>query len=90
MLAALQSLNVSSTRIYNKLPSHIQPAFFQLVYHPVHASLILTHMYIAAGLNNLHAWQGRVSANDYLAQVEDLFEQDYALELDYHGILDGK
>ncbi|KAI0659591.1 hypothetical protein C8Q70DRAFT_915222 [Cubamyces menziesii] len=90
VLAALQSLNVSSTRIYNKLPPHIQPAFFQLVYHPVHASLILTHMYIAAGLNNLHAWQGRVSANDYLAQVEDLFEQDYALELDYHGILDGK
>lgn len=46
-------------------------------------------MYISAGINNLRASQARVSANDYISQVEDLFEQDWNLEVEYHTILDG-
>ena len=89
VLAMLQGLSNSSTRLYNSLPAETQPAFFELVHHPVQATLTLTNMWISAGINNLRASQGRISANDYLTQVENLFDQDYAIEVDYHTILNG-
>lgn len=67
----------------------MQPAFFQLVQHPVLASSNLAHMLISAGINNLRASQARLSANDYADTVEQLFETDYDLEVEYHTILDG-
>ena len=88
-MAALQTAVDASTRIYNSLPTSSRPAFFQLVHHPVQATLTLAGMWISAGINNLRASQARISANDYMAQVEQLFDQDYALELDYHGLLEG-
>ena len=90
MLSALQTSLDSSTRIYNSLPSSVKPAFFQLVHHPAQATLTLAAMWVSAGINNLRASQARISANDYMTQVEQLFEDDYALELDYHGLLEGK
>ena len=38
----------------------------------------------------MRAFQARLSANDYADQVEQLFEQDYDLEQEYHSILNGK
>ncbi|RPD63354.1 hypothetical protein L227DRAFT_386788 [Lentinus tigrinus ALCF2SS1-6] len=90
VLAMLQGLNNASTRIYNQLPSDAKPAFFQLVHHPVQATLTLTNMWISAGINNLRASQARLSANDFMDEVEQLFDQDYAIEVDYHSILNGK
>ena len=85
----LQGLSNASTRLYNRLPSDAKPAFFQLVHHPVQATLTLTNMWISAGVNNLRASQARLSANDFMDQVEQLFDQDYAIEVDYHSILNG-
>ena len=90
MLATLESAKAASTRIYNELPDSAKPAFFQLVHHPVQATFTLANMWISAGINNLRASQARISANDYLEEVETLFEQDYALEVDYHSVLDGE
>ncbi|KAI9058756.1 glycoside hydrolase family 115 protein [Trametes sanguinea] len=90
VLAELQGMSAASTRIYNRLPADAKPAFFQMLQHPVQATLTLTNMWIAGGMNNLRASQGRNSANDYAAQVEQLFEQDYELEKEYHSMLDGK
>ena len=67
----------------------MQPAFFELVHHPVQATATLTSMWVAAGINNLRASQARLSANDYADQVESLFLHDATLEKDYHTILDG-
>ena len=89
MLATLESAKAASIRIYNELPDSAKPAFFQLVHHPVQATFTLANMWISAGINNLRASQGRISANDYLTQVENLFDQDYAIEVDYHTILNG-
>ncbi|KAI0758921.1 hypothetical protein C8Q74DRAFT_1300799 [Fomes fomentarius] len=89
VLAMLQNINTSSTRIYNSLPSATKPAFFQLVHHPVQATVTLASMWIAAGINNLRASQARLSANDFMDQVFNLFDQDYALEVEYHSILNG-
>lgn len=89
VLAMIQNLSTSSTRIYNSLPSATKPAFFELVHHPVQASLTLAKMWIAAGINNLRASQARLSANDFMDDVVNLFDQDYAIEVDYHSILNG-
>ncbi|KAI0772419.1 hypothetical protein BD413DRAFT_545266 [Trametes elegans] len=90
VLEGLQTLSAASNRIYGALPAKMKPAFFQLVHHPVQASTTLANMWIAAGINNLRASQARVSANEYKDRVEKLFDQDYALETDYHALLDGK
>lgn len=85
----LQNVNATSTRIFNTLPAATKPAFFQLVHHPVQATLTLANMWISAGINNLRASQARLSANEFMNQVVQLFDQDYAIEVDYHSILDG-
>ena len=46
-------------------------------------------MWISAGINNLRASQARLSTNNYADQVESLFEQDFALEQQYHSLLNG-
>ncbi|PIL25769.1 hypothetical protein GSI_11519 [Ganoderma sinense ZZ0214-1] len=90
VLASLQAAGDASTKLYNSLSSASQPAFFELVQHPVQASLALQHMYIAAAINNLRAIQYSVAANMYKTQVESLFATDFDLENEYHTILDGK
>ena len=72
----LQTTLDSSARIYQNLPAAAKPAFFQLVHHPVQASLILQNMWISAGINNLRASQARISANNYKDAVEKLFDDD--------------
>lgn len=90
VLEEWKSLNETSTKIFNSLSADKQPAFFQLLHHPVQAGYILANMWISAGLNNLRASQARLSTNDLADQVADLFQQDYELEVEYHSILDGK
>jgi len=63
--------------------SGTQPAFFQLVNHPVQASSNAAQMYFAAGLSNLRASQARLSANTYFDQAVDLFENDFTFENEY-------
>jgi hypothetical protein len=83
-------LEAASTSMYNKLSSAMQPAFFQLVHHPVIASSNMGRMYIAAGQNNMRASQARLSTNQLADTVETLFEKDFDIETQYHTILDGK
>ena len=85
----LEETAAASARIYKQLPSETKPAFFELVHHPAQASLTLAQMWIAAGINQLRASQARISANQYMTAVEQLFDADYALEIDYHTILNG-
>jgi hypothetical protein len=90
VVAALTNMTAITTPIYGALPAAMKPAFFQLVQHPVQATATIINMWIAAGTNNLRASQARLSANSFGAAVENLFEQDYDLEHDYHTMLDGK
>lgn len=90
ILADWAAVNETSSRIYEALPAKTQPAFFQLVHHPVQAGFTLTKMWVAAGVNNMRATQARLSANGYADMVEELFDEDYNLELQYHTLLDGK
>ena len=89
VLAYLKAAADASTKLYNSLSAAAQPSFFELVQHPVQASLTLQNIYIAAGINNLRALQYSVAANMYKTQVENLFATDFDLENDYHTLLDG-
>ncbi|KZT03278.1 glycoside hydrolase family 115 protein [Laetiporus sulphureus 93-53] len=90
MLAMWQATNESATQVRDSLPAEMLPAYFELVYHPVQASYTLANMWIAAGMNNFRASQAFLSANDYAAIVEELFQQDWELEVEYESQLDGK
>jgi hypothetical protein len=88
-LANWKATSDLSTSLYNALSEDKKAAFFELVHHPVQASYTLQNMWISSGLSALRASQARISANQYADQVEDLFEQDYQLEQQYHQLLDG-
>ncbi|GJJ14027.1 hypothetical protein Clacol_008284 [Clathrus columnatus] len=90
VLAGWEATVQSSTNIYNSLSESMKPAFFELVHHPVLASANLQQMWILAGRNNLYASQARLSTNNLADQVEELFETDYDLEVQYHSLLGGK
>lgn len=67
-----------------RIPVDAQDAYYELVYYPVVASAGVAEMYIDAGLNNLYAEQGRVSANDYADRTRELFAKDKELS-DYYN-----
>ncbi|KAH9476877.1 hypothetical protein JR316_0010793 [Psilocybe cubensis] len=90
VLADWAALEAASTKIYNSLSKTMQPAFFQLVHHPVIASSNVAKMLITAGQNNMRASQARLSTNQLADTVEQLFEHDFDIETQYHTILDGK
>ncbi|KAH8079833.1 hypothetical protein BXZ70DRAFT_1050614, partial [Cristinia sonorae] len=90
VLSQWKTLSDVSTKLYNSMSSSKKPAFFQLVQHPVQASYTLAQMWIASGLNQLRASQARLSTNNYADLVEQLFEQDYDIETQYHTLLNGK
>ncbi|EIW74204.1 glycoside hydrolase family 115 protein [Coniophora puteana RWD-64-598 SS2] len=89
MLNNWETVLNESTRIYNSLSTEKQPAYFELVHHPVMASSTVNMMWIYAGMNNLLASQARVGANGYFTKVQELFQKDYDIEEMYHTILDG-
>ena len=84
-----EALEAASTAIYDALDADHQPSFYQLVQYPVTASANLGRLYIAAGMSNLRASQAFLSANTHAELAEELFENDYDLGSNYHGLLDG-
>ncbi|KAK7447068.1 hypothetical protein VKT23_014280 [Stygiomarasmius scandens] len=80
----------TSTEVYNNLPKGTQPAFYQLVHHPIIASANLNKLLITTGRNSMRASQAFLSTNQLADTAENLFEHDFDLEEDYHSILDGK
>lgn len=82
-------MEASTTQIYDSLDVEYQPSFYQLVHYPVIASANVNRLLVYAGMNNLRASQAFLSANNYGDRSEELFENDYDLETDYHSLLDG-
>ncbi|KAF5353373.1 hypothetical protein D9756_008047 [Leucocoprinus leucothites] len=83
-------LEKASTSIYSKLPSATKPSFFQLVHHPVSASANVARLLWNVGMNNLRSSQAFLSTNDFADKAEELFEQDWDFENEYHTMLGGK
>ncbi len=70
------ALTAKAESLYEALPAEDRDAFFELVLYQTKAACIVNKLYIAAAKNQLYADQGRASANDYAAQVKELFNAD--------------
>jgi len=91
VLADWKTITDKAEQIYQKLPANAKDAFFELVLYPTKACAIVNELYIAAARNHLYASQGRASANDYAAQVRELFQADADWSAAFnHTLLGGK
>lgn len=90
MLARWGAITEEAESIQAELPSSQKPAFFQLVLHPVKASYTYNLLRTAQAKNDLYGRQRRNTANKLLLECLRLFDQDAALTLEYHSLLDGK
>lgn len=90
VLAQWQAMQASAQSIMDKLPTATQPAFFEMVYHPVTAGYTFYQIMIYSAMNQLYAEQGRCSTNKLAAKVLDLFALDHQLTVQYNSLLNGK
>ncbi|KAL1652346.1 hypothetical protein SLS58_000473 [Diplodia intermedia] len=90
ILAEWQDLANDAQSVYDSLPTAAQPAFFQMVLHPVLAGGNIYDIHISAAKNRLYAGQGRTSANIWAQRVLDKFNLDHELTKRYNGLLGGK
>jgi hypothetical protein len=76
--------------INKSLGSGYQPAFFQLVLHPVRACANLYRLYRAVALNHAAAGARNIAANKFAAQATRLYMEDSLITLQYHRVAGGK
>lgn len=74
----------------DKLPSEYEPAYFQLVLHPVEAEANLQELYTTVALNREAAKRRNPEANALADKAEKLFANDAAISAKYNTLLDGK
>lgn len=90
ILSRWEDLLILADSCHEDAREELKPAVFQLVLHPVKASLLFVSLQINLGRNQLFARQRRTSTNSYAHRVEELFNMDYDLTSQYHSLLDGK
>jgi hypothetical protein len=81
-----KELTAKAEALEKKMPDEAKDAYFQLVLYPAKASAGVAEIYLNAGLNNLYARQGRVSAADYANSARELFELDKQLSDRYNAL----
>jgi hypothetical protein len=76
--------------VYAKLDENTQPAFFQMVLHPILAGQTQHQIYVGAARNLLYAGQKRNAANDVISKVLSYSNDDANLTVRWNNLLDGK
>lgn len=90
ILSRWEDLLAKANRCHDDANEALKPAMFQLVWHPVKASMVFISLQINLGRNQLFARQRRNSTNQYANMVAQLFSLDYDLTKQYHSLLNGK
>ncbi len=85
VLADYSALERETAVIEAKLPPQAQPAFFELVEHPIYAAFTLEQLYAMTALNRLHAAQGRTDANTLIGLAKDAFAADALIAKTYES-----
>ena len=80
----------SALGIGKQLAVEYQPAYYELVIHPLKAAQVINDLYLSAARNALYSKQGRASAVDQAKCVRDLFSEDAQVTAEYHSINGGK
>jgi hypothetical protein len=73
------TITLKAEEIFNKLPTEMHDAFYQLVLFPTKACALVNELYLSAGKNDLYARQGRASTNEMANQTRQLFQIDTSL-----------
>ena len=89
VVADYKALVARAEAIDEKLPEEARDAFYDFVLFPTKACAQVNELYVAAAKNALYAQQGRVSANDMAAKVEQLFQADADLMDHYNTTFAG-
>jgi hypothetical protein len=84
------TLKENTQAVYDKLDSEYQPAFFEMLLHPVLGGEIVNKIQIYGARNQLYAGQKRNSANDVIWKSVDLMYKDSNLTQRWNELLDGK
>ena len=90
VLAQWAALGQEAQKISDRLDDDAQPAFFEMVLHPVLAGGTLYDVIISSSKNKLYAMQGRTSANTMAEHVLDQWDNDHKLTVRYNTLLNGK
>nr|OQO23030.1 hypothetical protein B0A51_08775 [Rachicladosporium sp. CCFEE 5018] len=90
ILAEWQQMADVARNILDSLLTETQPAFFEMVYHPVTAGWVFYDIMISVAKNTLYASQGRNSANSMAQHVLKQYERDHQLTVQYNTLLNGK
>lgn len=89
MIEKWNDLEKATDKILERLPEKYYDAFYQLVEYPVKASATAAKIYLMAGINQVYAQQGRLSAKDYADEVLRLYRYDIELEEKYNKEIAG-
>lgn len=84
------ALAEAAQAVYNSLGAEAQPAFFQMILHPILAGEIIHKIYIGSAKNMLYAGQKRNAANDMIKYVLAASDEDSNLTVRWNKMLDGK
>ncbi|KAF2177104.1 glycoside hydrolase family 115 protein [Zopfia rhizophila CBS 207.26] len=90
LLAQWQNLANTTQALYDKLPAAQQPAFFEMILHPVLAGGNFVDIQVSSAKNQIYAGQGRNSANVLFQRVLDGTKKDHELTQRYNKLLNGK
>ncbi|KAH6951889.1 hypothetical protein DER45DRAFT_389502 [Fusarium avenaceum] len=85
-----KELLAHAEKVHSRISKEEKAASFQLILHPTKASYIYNALRINQARNKLFARQRRNSANKIAQDVLDLFDADFDLSEEYHGLLNGK
>ncbi|PNH68117.1 hypothetical protein VD0002_g1836 [Verticillium dahliae] len=84
------ALREDTQAVYDELDEAYQPAFFQMLLHPVLGAEIVYKIQINGAKNQLYAGQKRNSANDVIRESVALMYDDSNLTQRWNEVLDGK
>ncbi|KAI2467110.1 glycoside hydrolase family 115 protein [Annulohypoxylon bovei var. microspora] len=90
ILGQWQGLAQDAEAIYEQLDEAHQPAFFEMVLHPILGGQIIHQIHIGAERNMVYANQHRNAANDMISRVLASFDADADLTIRWDSLLDGK
>ncbi|KAI1205619.1 glycoside hydrolase family 115 protein [Annulohypoxylon truncatum] len=90
ILGQWQGLAQDAQAIYDQLDEALQPAFFEMVLHPILGGQIIHQVHIGAERNMVYANQHRTAANDMISRVLASFDADADLTIRWDSLLDGK
>lgn len=84
------SLEYRSKCIHDKLDTHTQATYFEMVHASIMLNANLNRLYLAAGKSNMYATQGRTAANIQANKALALFENDVTISQQFESLYDGK